>query len=196
MSQFIILKVIIVINVSIYFSPLLTITIINTIVTPGPHHQSARGAQPSCSPVFRVLRLLFPCCLRDTRYVQMTRYFSIAVKFYRINVFFFPLFCHSESFVSEILSSLCSLVVTSADKNTCTRALWVVSKQNFPQHVVAKKVRITLMFLTMRGTAALVGVYVHLPVLLHPLRCRPCWTHWRACGVGRTSSLLSWSTRP
>lgn len=28
-----------------------------------------------------------------------------------------------ESFASEILSSLCSLVVNSADKNTCTRAL-------------------------------------------------------------------------
>lgn len=49
-----------------------------------------------------------------------------------------------ESFASEILSSLCSLVVNSADKNTCTRALWVISKQSFPQDVVAKKVSTVL----------------------------------------------------
>uniref|UniRef100_A0A3B4B0F3 Telomere-associated protein Rif1 N-terminal domain-containing protein n=1 Tax=Periophthalmus magnuspinnatus TaxID=409849 RepID=A0A3B4B0F3_9GOBI len=36
----------------------------------------------------------------------------------------------------EILSALCSLVVKSTDKNTCTRALWVISKQNFPSKIV------------------------------------------------------------
>lgn len=113
--------------------------------TPGPHHQSTRGAQPSCSPVFRLLRLLFPCRLRNTRYADATHSFSIAVNSARLICVFF-LFCLSESFASEILSSLCSLVETAADKNTCTRALWVISKQNFPQHVVAKKVRITLVF--------------------------------------------------
>ncbi|XP_047456367.1 telomere-associated protein RIF1 isoform X2 [Mugil cephalus] len=46
----------------------------------------------------------------------------------------------SESFAAEILSSLCSLVVKSTDKNTCTRALWVISKQSFPVDVVGKKV--------------------------------------------------------
>ncbi|XP_036965197.1 telomere-associated protein RIF1 [Acanthopagrus latus] len=45
-----------------------------------------------------------------------------------------------ETFVAEILSALCSLVVKSTDKNTCTRALWVISKQSFPQDMVAKKV--------------------------------------------------------
>ncbi|XP_068185708.1 telomere-associated protein RIF1 [Antennarius striatus] len=45
-----------------------------------------------------------------------------------------------ETFALEILSALCSLVVKSTDKNTCTRALWVISKQNFPPEVVAKKV--------------------------------------------------------
>lgn len=45
-----------------------------------------------------------------------------------------------ESFATEILSALCSLVVKSTDKNTCTRALWVISKQSFPPDVVAKKV--------------------------------------------------------
>uniref|UniRef100_A0A671Z0J4 Replication timing regulatory factor 1 n=1 Tax=Sparus aurata TaxID=8175 RepID=A0A671Z0J4_SPAAU len=45
-----------------------------------------------------------------------------------------------ETFVAEILSALCSLAVKSTDKNTCTRALWVISKQSFPQDMVAKKV--------------------------------------------------------
>uniref|UniRef100_A0A8D0A7A4 Replication timing regulatory factor 1 n=1 Tax=Sander lucioperca TaxID=283035 RepID=A0A8D0A7A4_SANLU len=53
-------------------------------------------------------------------------------------------FClyHSRvvSGVPEILSALCSQVVKSADKNTCTRALWVISKQSFPPDVVGKKV--------------------------------------------------------
>ncbi|XP_078118689.1 telomere-associated protein RIF1 isoform X2 [Sander vitreus] len=45
-----------------------------------------------------------------------------------------------ETLASEILSALCSQVVKSADKNTCTRALWVISKQSFPPDVVGKKV--------------------------------------------------------
>uniref|UniRef100_A0A8C4DSJ7 Replication timing regulatory factor 1 n=1 Tax=Dicentrarchus labrax TaxID=13489 RepID=A0A8C4DSJ7_DICLA len=45
-----------------------------------------------------------------------------------------------ETFAAEILSALCSLVVKSTDKNTCTRALWVISKQSFPPDVVSKKV--------------------------------------------------------
>ncbi|XP_068428676.1 telomere-associated protein RIF1 isoform X2 [Clinocottus analis] len=46
----------------------------------------------------------------------------------------------SETFAAEILSSLCSLVGKSTDKNTCTRALWVISKQSFPPDVVGQKV--------------------------------------------------------
>uniref|UniRef100_A0A3B4AYK3 Telomere-associated protein Rif1 N-terminal domain-containing protein n=1 Tax=Periophthalmus magnuspinnatus TaxID=409849 RepID=A0A3B4AYK3_9GOBI len=42
----------------------------------------------------------------------------------------------SETLAEEILSALCSLVVKSTDKNTCTRALWVISKQNFPSKIV------------------------------------------------------------
>ncbi|XP_041806883.1 telomere-associated protein RIF1 isoform X2 [Chelmon rostratus] len=45
-----------------------------------------------------------------------------------------------ETFAAEILSALCSLVVKSTDKNTCTRALWVISKQSFPPDVVSNKV--------------------------------------------------------
>ncbi|XP_028292149.1 telomere-associated protein RIF1 isoform X2 [Gouania willdenowi] len=46
----------------------------------------------------------------------------------------------SDDFAAEILSVLCSLVVKSSDKNTCTRALWVISKQSFSADVVALKV--------------------------------------------------------
>lgn len=51
--------------------------------------------------------------------------------------FVFP---HLETFALEILSALCSLVLKSTDKNSCTRALWVISKQSFSADVVAKKV--------------------------------------------------------
>ncbi|KAL7881793.1 hypothetical protein AOLI_G00086410 [Acnodon oligacanthus] len=43
------------------------------------------------------------------------------------------------NFAEEILSALCALVLKSTDKNTCTRALWVISKQNFAAQVVSKK---------------------------------------------------------
>uniref|UniRef100_A0A3B4G6P9 Replication timing regulatory factor 1 n=1 Tax=Pundamilia nyererei TaxID=303518 RepID=A0A3B4G6P9_9CICH len=46
----------------------------------------------------------------------------------------------SEVFAAEILSALCLLVSKATDKNTCTRALWVISKQSFPAEEVAKKV--------------------------------------------------------
>ncbi|XP_051814631.1 telomere-associated protein RIF1 isoform X2 [Acanthochromis polyacanthus] len=49
-----------------------------------------------------------------------------------------------EVLAAEILSALCSLVVKSTDKNTCTRSLWVISKQNFPADVVSKKVSLIL----------------------------------------------------
>ncbi|KAG9348751.1 hypothetical protein JZ751_029068 [Albula glossodonta] len=44
------------------------------------------------------------------------------------------------NFAEEILVALNTLAVKSTDKNTCTRALWVISKQNFPPDVVSKKV--------------------------------------------------------
>ncbi|XP_054915867.1 telomere-associated protein RIF1 isoform X2 [Poeciliopsis prolifica] len=46
----------------------------------------------------------------------------------------------SEIFAAQILSALCSLVTKSTDKNTCTRALWVISKQSFPTDIVGKNV--------------------------------------------------------
>ncbi|XP_061547412.1 telomere-associated protein RIF1 isoform X2 [Phycodurus eques] len=46
----------------------------------------------------------------------------------------------SETLTAEILSALCSVVSKSMEKNTCTRALWVISKQSFPADMVGKKV--------------------------------------------------------
>uniref|UniRef100_A0A3Q2PGF3 Replication timing regulatory factor 1 n=1 Tax=Fundulus heteroclitus TaxID=8078 RepID=A0A3Q2PGF3_FUNHE len=49
----------------------------------------------------------------------------------------------SENLAAQILSALCSLVTKSTDKNTCTRALWVISKQSFPADVVGKNVSVS-----------------------------------------------------
>ncbi|XP_073490290.1 telomere-associated protein RIF1 isoform X1 [Aquarana catesbeiana] len=46
----------------------------------------------------------------------------------------------SATEVEELLSSLNSIAVKSADKNTCTRALWVISKQHFSAEDVGKAV--------------------------------------------------------
>ncbi|XP_054643055.1 telomere-associated protein RIF1 isoform X2 [Dunckerocampus dactyliophorus] len=46
----------------------------------------------------------------------------------------------SETFAADILSALCSVASKSTEKNTCTRALWVISKQSFSADVVGKKV--------------------------------------------------------
>ncbi|XP_069791044.1 telomere-associated protein RIF1 isoform X2 [Narcine bancroftii] len=40
----------------------------------------------------------------------------------------------------QLLLTLCDIAVTSNDKNTCTRALWVMAKQNFSPEVVGKEV--------------------------------------------------------
>ncbi|XP_041119155.1 telomere-associated protein RIF1-like isoform X2 [Polyodon spathula] len=44
------------------------------------------------------------------------------------------------TYVEELILALSSLAVKSCDKNTCTRALWVIAKQNFPAEAVGKKV--------------------------------------------------------
>ncbi|XP_077303844.1 telomere-associated protein RIF1 isoform X2 [Lithobates pipiens] len=46
----------------------------------------------------------------------------------------------SATEVEELLQSLNSIAVKSADKNTCTRALWVISKQHFSAEDVGKAV--------------------------------------------------------
>ncbi|KAM5152435.1 telomere-associated protein RIF1 isoform 2-T2 [Mantella aurantiaca] len=46
----------------------------------------------------------------------------------------------SATEVEELLSSLNSIAVKATDKNTCTRALWVISKQHFSAEDVGKAV--------------------------------------------------------
>nr|XP_061826919.1 telomere-associated protein RIF1 isoform X1 [Nerophis lumbriciformis] len=53
----------------------------------------------------------------------------------------------SETLAADILSALCSVVSNSTEKNTCTRALWVISKQSFSTDVVGKKVPFILAML-------------------------------------------------
>ncbi|XP_072114766.1 telomere-associated protein RIF1 isoform X3 [Mobula birostris] len=40
----------------------------------------------------------------------------------------------------QLLLTLCDIAVTSTDKNTCTRALWVMAKQTFSPEVIEKEV--------------------------------------------------------
>ncbi|MBN3325458.1 RIF1 protein, partial [Atractosteus spatula] len=45
-----------------------------------------------------------------------------------------------ESKAEELLLALNSIAIKSADKNICTRALWVISKQNFSPELIGQKV--------------------------------------------------------
>ncbi|XP_067891023.1 telomere-associated protein RIF1 isoform X2 [Heterodontus francisci] len=47
----------------------------------------------------------------------------------------------SEPEAKQLIVTLCDIAVKSTDKNTCTRALWVISKQNFCSEVVEKEVQ-------------------------------------------------------
>ncbi|XP_007424516.1 telomere-associated protein RIF1 [Python bivittatus] len=55
------------------------------------------------------------------------------------------LLCETE--VHELLSILNSVAIKSGDKNTRTRALWVISKQSFPPNIVGKLVPSTIAML-------------------------------------------------
>uniref|UniRef100_A0A8C3M1N7 Replication timing regulatory factor 1 n=1 Tax=Chrysolophus pictus TaxID=9089 RepID=A0A8C3M1N7_CHRPC len=46
----------------------------------------------------------------------------------------------SASEVEDLLSTLNSIAVKTSDKNTRTRALWVISKQTFPSEIIKKEV--------------------------------------------------------
>ncbi|KAG8432319.1 hypothetical protein GDO86_016819, partial [Hymenochirus boettgeri] len=46
----------------------------------------------------------------------------------------------SATETEQLLSALNCIAVKSTDKNTCTRALWVISKQSFPSEEVGKSV--------------------------------------------------------
>ncbi|XP_059503466.1 telomere-associated protein RIF1 isoform X2 [Stegostoma tigrinum] len=47
----------------------------------------------------------------------------------------------SEYEAKQLIVTLCDIAIKSADKNTCTRALWVISKQNFCAEVIEKEVQ-------------------------------------------------------
>ncbi|XP_063174445.1 telomere-associated protein RIF1 [Candoia aspera] len=55
------------------------------------------------------------------------------------------LLCETE--IRELLCILNSVAIKSGDKNTRTRALWVISKQSFPPHIVGKLVPSTIAML-------------------------------------------------
>uniref|UniRef100_A0A8C9FNN3 Replication timing regulatory factor 1 n=1 Tax=Pavo cristatus TaxID=9049 RepID=A0A8C9FNN3_PAVCR len=44
------------------------------------------------------------------------------------------------NFIEDLLSTLNSIAVKTSDKNTRTRALWVISKQTFPSEIIKKEV--------------------------------------------------------
>uniref|UniRef100_A0A7N6FFZ1 Telomere-associated protein Rif1 N-terminal domain-containing protein n=1 Tax=Anabas testudineus TaxID=64144 RepID=A0A7N6FFZ1_ANATE len=78
-----------------------------------------------------------------------------------------------ETFAAETLSALCSLVLKSTDKNTCTRALWVISKQSFPSHVIAKNVSIRRVLLSREDIQSVVMEHEALNVVIRMLEQVP-----------------------
>uniref|UniRef100_A0A671K182 Telomere-associated protein RIF1-like n=1 Tax=Sinocyclocheilus anshuiensis TaxID=1608454 RepID=A0A671K182_9TELE len=102
----------------------------------------------------------------DAKYILSESYVSAVSSALQMNIFFFQVhisseneelcqaalqalgFCVFHSHIvsvlpanisEDILSTLCNVVVKSKEKFTCTRALWVISKQNFPPEVASKK---------------------------------------------------------
>lgn len=85
-------------------------------------------------------RNVFPSCTYDRKCFEPWHHHCRS-DLARWNCYFCLFF--AEVFAVEILSALCLLVSKATDKNTCTRALWVISKQSFPAEEVAKKVSST-----------------------------------------------------
>ncbi|KAM4025245.1 telomere-associated protein RIF1 isoform 2-T2 [Anomaloglossus baeobatrachus] len=82
----------------------------------------------------------------------------------------------SASVVQELLSTLNSIAVKDADKNSCTRALWVISKQNFSPEEVGKVVPLilsTLENVLNKDGQSLVIAYEALNVILRLLEQTP-----------------------
>lgn len=52
----------------------------------------------------------------------------------------------SATEVHDLLSTINSIAVKTPDKNTRTRALWVISKQTFPSEIVKKEVSFLTFF--------------------------------------------------
>ncbi|XP_077129094.1 telomere-associated protein RIF1 isoform X2 [Ranitomeya variabilis] len=82
----------------------------------------------------------------------------------------------SASGVQELLSTLNSIAVKTSDKNSCTRALWVISKQNFsPEEVgiVVPSILSTLENVLTKDVQSLVIVYEALNVIIRLLEQTP-----------------------
>ncbi|KAG8548635.1 hypothetical protein GDO81_024767, partial [Engystomops pustulosus] len=84
--------------------------------------------------------------------------------------------CVSGSEVQELLSTLNGIAVKAADKNSCTRALWVISKQNFSPEEVGKAVPSilsTLENILNKDVQSLVIAYEALNVVIRLLEQAP-----------------------
>ncbi|KAM4697896.1 telomere-associated protein RIF1 [Rhinophrynus dorsalis] len=82
----------------------------------------------------------------------------------------------SASGIEELLSALSSIAVRASDKNTCTRALWVISKQTFSSEEVGKVVPIilsTLESVLNKDVQSLVIEYEALNVIIRLLEQTP-----------------------
>ncbi|XP_075036956.1 telomere-associated protein RIF1 isoform X2 [Mixophyes fleayi] len=82
----------------------------------------------------------------------------------------------SASEVQELLTALNSIAVKASDKNTCTRALWVISKQNFSPEEVGKTVPSiisTLESVLNKDVQSLVIAYEALNVVIRLLEQAP-----------------------
>uniref|UniRef100_A0A671K3Q2 Telomere-associated protein RIF1-like n=1 Tax=Sinocyclocheilus anshuiensis TaxID=1608454 RepID=A0A671K3Q2_9TELE len=83
----------------------------------------------------------------------------------------------------DILSTLCNVVVKSKEKFTCTRALWVISKQNFPPEVASKKILKSLEAMQTREVQSILIEHESLNVIIRLLEQAPsqmaagavCW---------------------
>ncbi|OCT61061.1 replication timing regulatory factor 1 S homeolog isoform X1 [Xenopus laevis] len=76
----------------------------------------------------------------------------------------------------ELLTALNRIAVTATDKNTCTRALWVISKQNFPSEEVEKlvpSILSTLESVLNKDVQSLVIEYEALNVVIRLLEQAP-----------------------
>ena len=52
-----------------------------------------------------------------------------------------PLLSYAITNILKHFTALCSAIVSTHDKNRCTRALWCVAKQNINSDIVASQVR-------------------------------------------------------
>ncbi|NXW94501.1 RIF1 protein, partial [Alopecoenas beccarii] len=83
----------------------------------------------------------------------------------------------SETEVQDLISMVNSVAVKTSDKNTRTRALWVISKQTFPSEIVEKEVSNIIstleMILTKGDVQSMVVEYEALNVIIRLMEQTP-----------------------